>query len=77
MESQKGAGVFAFSFGRIITNGYAFSTLFAAVLYLTENSASYPPFFSLHSVMFFIYSSSVTIACDVHAVRIIKWVFQF
>jgi len=50
-------------FGRIITNGYAFSTLFAAASYHAENTVSYLQSFSACTILkFFIFNINVTIA---------------
>lgn len=62
MESQKGAFFFfGPGFKGIITNGYAFSPLFAAVLYHAENTASYPESFSACTILkLFVFSIHVT-----------------
>lgn len=50
-------------FKRSITNVYAFSMLFAAVLCCMENTVSYPQSFSACTIFkFFIFSMNVTIA---------------
>lgn len=45
---------FGAGFRRILTNGYVFSTLFAAVLYHTENIALYPQSFSVCTILKFL-----------------------